>query len=139
MRRARRGPHRSQAAGRAPPVLLEVARGRAELRAAVLGTRGPGCALRREGLGRWLGLGGGAGGGSLIPALRRAGHTHSTTPTASRSPVLEPLDSGSRHVGRKEALPRHLENSKGDFPEGPVIKAPRFQCKRRGFGPWLGN
>ena len=55
MRRARRGPHRSQAAGRAPPVLLEVARGRAELRAAVLGTRGPGCALRREGLGRWLG------------------------------------------------------------------------------------
>ena len=95
----------------------------------------------------------GAGGGPLIPALRRAGHTHSTTPTASRSPMLEPLDSGSCHVGRKEALPRRkealprrkealprrLENSKGDFPEGPVIKAPRFQCKRRGFGPWLGN
>ena len=32
------------------------------------------------------------------------------------------------------------KNSKwGDFPGGPVVKTPYFQCRGRGFDPWLGN
>ena len=26
-----------------------------------------------------------------------------------------------------------------DFPGGPVVKTLYFQCKGRGFDPWLGN
>ena len=26
-----------------------------------------------------------------------------------------------------------------DFPGGPVVKTPRFQCRGRGFDPWSGN
>ena len=26
-----------------------------------------------------------------------------------------------------------------DFPGGPVVKTPRFQCRGRGFDPWWGN
>ena len=27
----------------------------------------------------------------------------------------------------------------GDFPGGPVVKTPLFQCRGRGFDPWSGN
>ena len=26
-----------------------------------------------------------------------------------------------------------------DFPGGPVVKTPHFQCRRHGFDSWLGN
>ena len=26
-----------------------------------------------------------------------------------------------------------------DFPRGPVVKTPHFQCKGHGFDPWSGN
>ena len=26
-----------------------------------------------------------------------------------------------------------------DFPGGPVVKTPSFQCRGCGFGPWSGN
>ena len=26
-----------------------------------------------------------------------------------------------------------------NFPGGPVVKTPRFQCRGRGFDPWSGN
>ena len=32
-----------------------------------------------------------------------------------------------------------LEGAKGDFPGGPVVRTPRFQCKGRGFNTWSGE
>ena len=29
--------------------------------------------------------------------------------------------------------------TKKDFPGGPVVKTPHFQCRGPGFNPWLGN
>ena len=31
-----------------------------------------------------------------------------------------------------------MQNSR-DFPGGPLVKSPRFQCRGYGFDPWLGN
>ena len=30
-------------------------------------------------------------------------------------------------------------NSKWDFPGSPVVRTLRFQCRRHGLNPWLGN
>ena len=32
-----------------------------------------------------------------------------------------------------------LKGSWRDFPGGPVVKSPCFQCRGWGFDPWLGN
>ena len=31
------------------------------------------------------------------------------------------------------------ETAIGDFPGGPVVKTPHFQCRGPGFDPWSGN
>ena len=31
------------------------------------------------------------------------------------------------------------ESKVGDFPGGPVVENPHFQCRGREFNPWLGN
>ena len=36
-------------------------------------------------------------------------------------------------------LLRLKEIIRGDFPGGPVVKTPRFQCKGHGFNPLSGN
>ena len=36
-----------------------------------------------------------------------------------------------KEVGRKE--------KRKDFPDGPVVKTPSFQCRGCGFKPWSGN
>ena len=42
-----------------------------------------------------------------------------------------------------EASGRNLRGQKredpGNFPGGPVVKIPGFQCKERRFDPWLGK
>ena len=32
-----------------------------------------------------------------------------------------------------------IKGTPGDFPDGPVVKTPRFQCRGSGFDPWSGN
>ena len=32
-----------------------------------------------------------------------------------------------------------LWRKEGDFPGGPVVKTPRFQCRGHGFDPWSGK
>ena len=41
----------------------------------------------------------------------------------------------SSYNGYKSALKRMNR----DFPGGPVVKTPLFQCRGRGFNPWSGN
>ena len=31
------------------------------------------------------------------------------------------------------------QGANGDFPGGPVVTIPGFQCRGHGFYPWLGN
>ena len=33
----------------------------------------------------------------------------------------------------------YIKNFPGDFPGGPVAKAPNLQCREPGFNPWLGS
>ena len=33
----------------------------------------------------------------------------------------------------------YIKNFPGDFPGGPVAKAPNLQCGEPGFNPWLGS
>ena len=32
-----------------------------------------------------------------------------------------------------------MKKKKKDFPGGPVVKTPHFQCRGQVFDPWLGN
>ena len=34
---------------------------------------------------------------------------------------------------------KHVRNNQGDFPGGPVVRAPSFHCRGPRFDPWLGN
>ena len=47
-----------------------------------------------------------------------------------------PVEAGFRLVRRLTAL---KDGQFLDFPRGPVVKTPSFQCRGHGFNPWSGN
>ena len=64
-------------------------------------------------------------------AGRDAGHLSSPL-LLPKLPFLFP-----GHVGTEKK--RIMIRSSKDFPGGPVVKTPRFQCRGRGFDPWSGE
>ena len=50
-----------------------------------------------------------------------------------------PPGMGEEGATEVQVVIRKQTISVGDFPGGPVVKAPRFQCRGRRFDPWSGN